>query len=71
MLQQQPAVGLQVRWRLGHDGADVFEPIRAAGQGLQGFVGECCQVRIGAGDVGRIGDDGVKQAVHARKPAGV
>ncbi|MNV15440.1 hypothetical protein D3C71_1061670 [compost metagenome] len=68
MLQQQPAARLQVRGRLGDDGADVFEAVCAAGQGLQGFVRQRGQVGVGTGDVGGVGDDRVKKTIHASQP---
>ena len=68
VLQQQPAACAQTCWRLLHDAPDGVEAIGAAGQRLQGFVAQGGQVRIASGDVGRVGDDGVKALRHAIEP---
>ncbi len=66
VLQQQPAARRQARWRLGHDGANVVQPVGAAGQGVTAARGVSA-ARCGSAlaDVGRVDDDGVE---HARPP---
>jgi hypothetical protein len=68
VLQQQPAARHQVGGGLGNDGADVVQAIGTAGQGLQWFVLQGGQVRVGRADVGRVGHDGVERALQPLQP---
>ena len=67
MLQQQPAARFEVMGRLTHDDAQVVQPIFARSQGTQGFMGQCRQVRVGAGDVGWVRDDGVELGIGLKR----
>ena len=57
MLQQQPAAGLQVSWRLFDDLPDVVQPVGACRQGLQRLMRQGNQVRVGIGDIRRVACD--------------
>ena len=68
VFQQQPAARFQVRRSLGDDGAYVLQAVGAAGQRLQRLVCQGRQVRVGGGDVGRVGDDGVENTFQSLHP---
>ena len=68
MLQQQPAAGLDVRRSPRHDQPQVAQPVVAGGQRQCRLVHECCQVRIGSGDVRRVAQHQIKPPPGQRVP---
>ncbi len=68
VLKQQPATGLQLGWSAGDDPRDVIEPIRTRSQRLRRLVAQRLQMRIVAGNIGRVGDDDMESFGHAIEP---
>src|SRR5665647_21887 len=68
MLQQQPAAGKQMAWRLSDDLANVVQAIGATDQRGYRLKAESVQVLIVRGNVGRVGDDDLKTLIDALQP---
>ena len=72
MLEQQPAIAAQMGRGVGHDAAQVVEPVGTGHQRRRRFVRQRRQMRIAGCDVGRIGDDQVvARGRRALQPVGL
>ena len=68
VFEHDPAAWRQVVRRAGHHRAQCREAVAAGREGLQRLVAQRGQVGIGAGDVGRVRDDGVKAPAAEGRP---
>ena len=63
VLQQQPATGLEVARGVLDEVAQVIQPVRAGDQGFARLMAQGRQMRVIAGDVGRVAHDDVDEAL--------
>src|SRR5450759_4345918 len=68
MLEQQPAIDVEMRWRLCANAPDAVQSGRAGSQGRRRFEAHItlCQMRIVSGDVGRVGNNNIETFILQR-----
>src|SRR5450756_221400 len=68
MLEQQPAIDVEMRFRLCANAPDAVQSVRAGSQGRRRFEAHItlCQMRIVSSDVGRVGNNNIETFILQR-----